>query len=61
MGCWFLTSFVGNTIAGFLGGKYEEYSPVILFGMLAGIAFITGIILLFLIPKLNNIITDKND
>ena len=54
MGCWFLTSFIGNMIAGVWGGKYETLSHTHLFGGLALISFIAAIILITLIPKLNS-------
>ncbi len=53
MGCWFLTSFLGNLIAGIWGGQFEALTPTQLFGTLATLAFITWIILTLLIPKLN--------
>ena len=56
MGCWFLTSFAGNTIAGLIGGKYEILTPVKLFSLLAVLAFVTFLILLCLIPQLNKVI-----
>jgi len=61
MGCWFLTSFFGNTIAGFLGGKYDSVTPSQLFGFLAGLAFVTFVLLLCFIPKLNNVIKADED
>ena len=56
MGCWFLTSFLGNLIAGMVGGKYDALSPMQLFGMLAIISFAAFLLLLCFIPKLNKII-----
>jgi POT family proton-dependent oligopeptide transporter len=53
MGCWFLTSFLGNLIAGFWGGKFEALSTVQLFGTLAILSFITALILSCCIPRLN--------
>ena len=44
MGCWFLTSFIGNLAAGFWGGKYETISSVQLFGILAIFSFCTAVI-----------------
>ena len=35
MGCWFLTSFLGNLIAGMWGGNYDSLAPAQLFGVLA--------------------------
>lgn len=56
MGCWFLTSFLGNLIAGMVGGKYDALSPMQLFGMLAIISLAAFLLLLCFIPKLNKII-----
>lgn len=56
MGCWFLTSFIGNLIAGIWGGQYENLSPAGLFGILALLSFITWLIFIQFIPKLKNII-----
>lgn len=53
MGCWFLTSFVGNLVAGFWGGKFEVLTITQLFGTLTILSFITAFILYMLIPKLN--------
>ena len=55
MGCWFLTSFFGNLIAGFWGGKYETINHAELFGTLAIISFITFLILLCFLPKLSKL------
>ena len=53
MGGWFLMCFSGNLFAGLLGGEYGKLSHWELFGGLAGLAFLTFVILLFFIPKLN--------
>ena len=53
MGCWFLTSFLGNLIAGVVGGKYEALTPMQLFGMLAIVSFVAFLLLLCFVPKLN--------
>lgn len=53
MGCWFLTCFIGDTIAGFWGGKYENLSTVQLFMPLAIMSFAAFVLLVFLIPQLN--------
>ncbi len=52
MGCWFLTCFVGDTLAGFWGGKYENLTPIQLFTPLAIISFLAFLVLIFFIPKL---------
>ena len=57
MGCWFLTSFVGNLLAGIWGGLFEAMPATELFGILALLTFISGTILYFLIPRLNSVIT----
>ena len=56
MGCWFLTSFCGNLLAGLWGGEYENLTPVQLFTPLAILAFSAAVILAFFIPKLNKTI-----
>ncbi len=56
MGCWFLTSFLGNLIAGMVGGKYDALSPAQLFGMLAIVSFVSFLLLLCFIPKLSKVI-----
>lgn len=56
MGCWFLTSFLGNSIAGYLGGKYDTLTPVELFSILAVLSFIAGVVLLKLIPRFNKVL-----
>lgn len=56
MGCWFLTSFIGNLIAGLWGGQYEAFTPSELFGVLAILSFFTLILLLLFKPFLNKTI-----
>ena len=56
MGCWFLTSFLGNLIAGVVGGKYDTLTPVQLFGTLAIVSFVSFLLLLCFIPKLSKVI-----
>lgn len=53
MGVWFLTCFVGDSLAGFWGGRFEDLTPIQLFGPLAILSFVAFIILLLFIPKLN--------
>lgn len=52
MGCWFLTSFIGNLVAGVVGGKYDSYTPFQLFGTLATVSFVAFLLLLCFVPKL---------
>ena len=56
MGIWFLTSFLGNLIAGILGGRYETLSPMQLFGILFLISFVSFIILVCFMPKISKIL-----
>ena len=53
MGCWFLTSFCGNMLAGIWGGKYASLNPIQIFSPLAILAFVSGVLLTCFIPKLN--------
>ena len=53
MGCWFLTSFLGNLIAGVWSGNYELMTPAQLFGVLAILSFVTCILLICFMPILN--------
>lgn len=61
MGCWFLMCFSGNLFAGILGGEYEKFQHWKLFGGLACLAFMTFILLLFFIPKLNKSLKLSNN
>ena len=56
MGVWFLTSFLGNLIAGIWGGNYETLTPLKLFIGLAMLSLITALLLTIYIPKLKKII-----
>ena len=61
MGCWFLTSFIGNLVAGIWGGNYETLGAVNLFLVLACLAFLTFIILLPFVPYFNTFIENKKN
>ena len=54
MGCWFLTSFLGNLIAGILGGLYEKMQAGQLFSILFAISFLAFIIIICILPKIKN-------
>ena len=60
MGVWFLTSFVGNLIAGFWGGQFDTFSTTELFGYLALISGLSWLILLCFVPRLNKALKSKN-
>ena len=61
MGCWFLTCFIGDTIAGFWGGQYETLSMIQLFTPLAILPLIAFIILLMIKPLLNKLLKNLNN
>ncbi len=46
MGVWFLSSAVGNYLAGFIGGYYEQIGQVQFFNLMALTAFIAGLMFL---------------
>ncbi len=52
MGCWFLSSFFANKLAGFIAGFIETYGPLQLFLGLAVVSIAIGLILLSLNKKL---------
>jgi POT family proton-dependent oligopeptide transporter len=52
MGCWFLSSFFANKLAGFIAGFIETYGPLQLFLGLAAVSIVIGLILLSLNKKL---------
>lgn len=52
MGCWFLSSFIGNLGAGIFAGYYEKMSHSLFFLILAVISAVVAIILTSLIPLL---------
>ena len=58
MGCWFLTCFLGDTLAGLWGGKYEILTTTQLFAPLAILSFTAFILLILIMPKLNKSLID---
>lgn len=52
MGCWFLSSFVGNLSAGIFAGYYEKISHSIFFIILASFAIVLAFILFLITPVL---------
>ncbi len=57
MGGWFLATALGNNFAGFFGGLQERIAPVSFFLILAGICAFVASILLFMLPRLDRIIS----
>jgi len=52
MGIWFLSSFVGNYGAGFLGQYWEKVTKEFFFLMMAVIAVAAGLAMLLILKKL---------
>lgn len=52
MGCWFLSSFVGNLSAGIFAGYYEKIDHPIFFIILASFAIVLAFILFLITPVL---------
>jgi POT family proton-dependent oligopeptide transporter len=46
MGVWFLSSFFGNYLAGYIGGYYEQMSQQNFFGLMVGLAAFGGFLFL---------------
>ena len=59
MGCWFLTSFLGNLIAGIWGGSYDSLTPAQLFGALAILSFLTFLLLRIFMPGLKRVLKNS--
>jgi POT family proton-dependent oligopeptide transporter len=60
MGMWFLSSFFGNYVSGYLATYAKRMSGSAFFAMLGGIALATGILMLALRPPLKRAIGDEN-
>jgi proton-dependent oligopeptide transporter, POT family len=58
MGLWFLTSFTGNFISGWLGSFWSGMSKTMFFVMIAGIALVAGAVILAFDRPLRNAIKD---
>ena len=60
MGMWFVSSFFGNYLSGYLGTYWEKMSKTSFFVMLAGISFATGVAMIALMGPLKKAIGDEN-
>ena len=60
MGMWFVSSFFGNYLSGYLGTYWEKMSKTSFFVMLAGISFATGVAMIALMAPLKKAIGDEN-
>lgn len=58
MGCWFLAASLGNWLAGYIGGFFNEKDPhslIFLFGGMAGAAVVAALLLGLLTPLVNRL------
>jgi POT family proton-dependent oligopeptide transporter len=53
MGTWFLSTFIGNYAAGFIGHYWEDMPKDIFFLMIAAISFLPGLAILLILKPLN--------
>jgi len=60
MGFWFLSSFFGNYLCGYLGTFWEKMSKGSFFMMLAGISIATGLLMVAIYSPLKKAIGDEN-
>ena len=60
MGFWYLSSFFGNYLCGFLGTYWETMTKGSFFLMLAGISILTGLLMVALYAPLKRAIGDEN-
>jgi POT family proton-dependent oligopeptide transporter len=60
MGFWFLSSFFGNYLCGYLGTFWETMSKGRFFLMLAGISIATGLLMVAIYSPLRRAIGDEN-
>ena len=56
MGVWYLSSFVGNYLTGYLGTFYEKMPHTSFFWLLAGIAVLAGLVLFAMNKPLDRIV-----
>ncbi len=53
MGGWFMSTALGNNFSGFFGGIQSQISPMWFFLVLAGLAGLTAMFILLVLPKLD--------
>jgi POT family proton-dependent oligopeptide transporter len=56
MGMWFLSSFFGNYMNGFLGTFYEKMPKQAYFGMLTGLGLLAGVLMMIVNRPLNRVL-----
>jgi len=60
MGMWFLSSFFGNYLSGYLATYANKISSTSFFTLLSGISIATGVIMVVLFAPLKRAIGDEN-
>jgi len=60
MGMWFLSSFFGDYLSGYLATFKETMSDSTFFGMQAGISLVTGVAMVALLSSFKKAIGDEN-
>ncbi len=60
MGMWFISSFFGNYLSGFLGIFWDKMSKTTFFLMLSGLSLATGITMILLMIPLKRALGDEN-
>jgi POT family proton-dependent oligopeptide transporter len=60
MGMWFLSSFFGNYLTGYIGTFWNKMSKEAFFIMLAGLSALTGGLMILLYRPLRKAIGDEN-
>ena len=56
MGAWFLSSFFGNYMSGFLGTFYETMPKQVFFSMLTGLGLLAGFLMVLINRPLNKVL-----
>ena len=60
MGCWFLGSFLGNSLSGYLGTFYPQMTHARFFLLCFGLAAVNGVLLLACAMPLNGLLRRKS-
>jgi POT family proton-dependent oligopeptide transporter len=60
MGAWFLSSFFGNYMNGFLGTFYEKMPKQMYFGMLTGLGLLAGVLMVIVNRPLNRVLAQHD-
>ena len=55
MGVWFLAAAVGNYLGGRVAGLYETLELPTLFGIVAAVPIVAGIVLALLVPQIKKL------